>query len=192
MKKTIILIVVVVIVVILIKTFYIEFPISKEKTPNKDNNVAKSSYEISEERVTFKDFLGFPLPEIDDKYHGQVYFHWGIGSENAQRLWWLVAKLPKDVFYELAEKANFQKVPDLLEIWPEAFLCQHEGFAKKYWDVRNTVNNDTFYAEDPEYEAHMLLKYENGIMYFKKEEIYLTLKDENDNILHKKAKRKTE
>lgn len=190
MKKLIILIVIVVIVVILVKTFYIEGPISKEQPSNKDNDIAKSFYEISEERITLENFLGFPLPKIDDKYHGQVYFDWGIGTENARKLWWLVAKLSEDVFYKLVEQANFQKTLNLLEVWPDAFLCQHEDFADKYWDVKNAVNDGTFYGEDPEYEARMLLKYENGVMYFKKEEIYLTLKDENGTILHKKAKKR--
>ena len=193
MKKLIILIVIVVIIVILVKTFYIEFPSSKEQTSNKDNNAAKSWYEISEERFTFEKMLGVSLPEATTDKHGYVNFTATVGKE-AKKLFWVVATLPKEDFYALVGKLNLQRTSDLLKFWPDAFSCRVEKFAEKYWDVKNSVNDETYYGEDPEYRGQMVIKYEKGKIYFKKEVIYIEAgTNERGSTVYKRSKRiKTE
>jgi hypothetical protein len=189
MKKVIILIVVVVVVVILIKTLYIEFPSSKKQTSNEDNDVAKSWYEISEERFTLEKVLGVSLSETAINKHGYGTFIATVGKE-ANKIFWIVATLPKEDFHTLVGKLNLQKTPDLLKFWPDVFSCQEENFTKKYWDAKNSVNNETYYGEDPEYRAQTALKYENGKMYAKKEVIYIEAgTNERGSTVYKKSRR---
>jgi hypothetical protein len=56
--------------------------------------------------------------------------------------------------------------------------------------VTAEVDDNTFYGEDPVDEAIMLMKYENGKMYFKKEFTYITtVRTEDNELLYRKAKR---
>ena len=160
-KKIIVLIVVVVVIVVLLKALHIEFPSSKKQTANKDNDVVKSWYEISEERFTFENVLGVSLPETAINKHGYGTFIANVGKE-ANKIFWVVATLPKEDFYALVGKLNLQKKSDLLKFWPDAFSCQEENFTTKYWDAKSSVNNETYYREDVEYQTQMVLKYENG------------------------------
>lgn len=187
------LIVIVAIVIILIKMFYVKFPSSKEQTSAEDNDVVKSWYEISEERFTFEKMLGVSLPEATTDKHGYVNFTATVGKE-AKKLFWVVATLPKEDFYELVGKLNLQKTSDVLKFWPDAFSCRVEEFAEKYWDVKRSVNDETYYGEDNKYRGQMVIKYEKGKIYFKKEIIYVEAgTDEDGSTVYKRSKRsKTE
>ena len=191
MKKLIAMIVVIVIVVVLIKAFYTESSTPKEQISNKDDNVAKGWYEITEERVTFKDMLGVSLPDTVTDKHGYGDFTATVDKE-AKKSFWIVATLPKEVFYSIVFELNFQKISDLLHFWPDAFSCQIEEFAVKYWDVENSVNDETYYGEHPRYRTQMVIKYENGKMYFKKEIIYIEAgTDDDGSTVYKKIDRST-
>jgi hypothetical protein len=54
-----------------------------------------------------------------------------------------------------------------------------------FWDVTDLASEDTYYGEDTEDEARLVLKYENGKLYIKKEVMYIRGKDRH----WKKAKR---
>ena len=89
-----------------------------------------------------------------------------------------MAKLPKEDFDALVEQLDLFKKPDLLEIWPDAFDMARDDFDEKwgyngFWDVTYTASEDTYYGEDTEDEARMILKYENGKLYIKKEITYI-------------------
>ena len=103
---------------------------------------------------------------------------------------WAVAKLPREDFASLVEQLKSYKNPDLLEIWPDAFDMARDDVDEKwgyngFWDVTDSVNEDTYYREDTKDEARLLLKYENGSLYIKKEVVYIRGKDR----YWKKAKR---
>jgi len=94
---------------------------------------------------------------------------------------WAVAKLPKQDFASLIEQLRLFRKPDLLEIWPDAFDIPPDDVDEKwgyngFWDVTDSVSEDTYYREDTEEEARLLLKYENARLYIKKEITYVKVK----------------
>lgn len=189
MKKILIVIPAIVIVVILLKTFYTEVPNSQKKPSNNDKDVAKSWYEISEERFTFEQVLGASLPEATTDKHGYANFTATVGKE-AEKLFWIVVTLPKEDFYALVETLNLEETTDLLKFWPDVFSCRAEEFAEKYWDVKNSVNDETYYGENLEYRIQMVIKYENGKIYLKKQVIYVEAgTNERGSTVYKKSKR---
>jgi hypothetical protein len=103
---------------------------------------------------------------------------------------WAVAKLPKEDFDALVEQLSLFKRPDLLEIWPDAFDMERDDVNEEwgyngFWDVTDLASEDAYYGEDTEDEARLVLKYENGKLYIKKEVMYIRGKDRH----WKKAKR---
>ena len=181
--------VIVVIIIILVKAFYVGNPSSSEQMPDKDSNVAKSWYDMSEERFTFEDILGASLPKTAVDKHANATFVATVGKE-AKKIFWIVATLPKEDYHVLVKSLNFKRAPDLLKFWPEAFSCSEEELGEEYWDVKNSVNDETYYGENPEYKAQMVIKYERSKIYFKKEILYIEAgTDESGSTVYKKLKR---
>jgi len=105
-----------------------------------------------------------------------------LNGNKVEQTCWVVAKLPKEDFYDLVDQLKLTKRPDLLEVWPDAFECAKGPFTEElnqFWDIRKMINEDTYYGEVPEGGTQTVCKYEGGKVYIKK-----TTK-------HSKAKRST-
>ena len=122
--------------------------------------------------------IGTPLPNIATDIDVFSYRNFNFGNAKASFWIWAVAKLPKEDFDDLVEKLKLVERPDLLEVWPDAFDMAPYDFNEKwgyngFWDVTNTVDEDTYFGESAENESQMVFKYENGKLYIKKEITYL-------------------
>jgi hypothetical protein len=187
MKNLLILMVIVVVIVAIL----ILSGKSKEEDSNlnAEDDTPKSWLEIIEERYTYHQIIGAPLPETATQKKAQVHFNISIGKAFNTEYFFFVSTMPQNDFYALVEQLGLEVKPDLLEIWPEALDCSIKQFAEN-WTVTAEVDDNTFYGEDPVDEAIMLMKYENGKMYFKKEFTYITtVRTEDNELLYRKAKR---
>lgn len=120
--------------------------------------------------------IGTPLSKSTTEI--DIFSYGNFWADKASFWIWAVAKLPKEDFDALVEQLDLFKKPDLLEIWPDAFDMARDDFDEKwgyngFWDITYTASEDTYYGEDTEDEARMILKYENGKLYIKKEITYL-------------------
>jgi hypothetical protein len=186
MKKIIALIVAILVIWIVLKLIGVNFSLFWS-TDKKDES-GKTLTGFLQKRTTYEDIIGIPLPESATDIHGLIYMHEEryTGEENSS----IVAQLPKEDFYDLVEKLNLTKKPDLLKIWPEAFECRpgstfedEEHWFYKFWDVEKIVNEDTFYSEIPEEETYTAMKYEKGKFYFKKLTVFIKI-HEKDGTVH--------
>jgi len=163
-------------------------------------------------RVAIEDkIIGGPFLGNATDIHWDAWKHitWSPFKQTKREIiiqtFWVVAKLPTENFYKLVDGLRLNEEPDLLDLWPDSLTWQHGDMRPKekrqhyfyeHWDVSDTVNEDTYYAEIPEEQfqgeeniynksVRISAKYENGKMYFKKVITYISIDDEipdsNDN-----------
>jgi len=185
MKKLIALIVAVVVIWIVLKMIGVDF--SLFLSSDKKDGSGKTLTGFLQERTTYEDIIGVPFPKSATDIYSRIYMRLQryTGEENSS----VVARLPKEDFYDLVEKLGLIKKPDLLEIWPEAFECQpgspfeeKDHWFYEFWDVEKTANEDTFYNEIPEEETYTAMKYENGKLYFKKLTIFIKIHEKDGDV----------
>ena len=181
MKKLIALIVAVVIIWVVLKMIGVDFLLFRSS--DKKDDSGKTLTGFLQKPTTYKDMIGAPLPKTATDIHTHVSMRElrHIAVENN----WLVARLPKEDFYDLVERLKWNRNRGLLKSWPQAFDCQVDKF-KKFWDATNTINEDTYYMEKPEEEIYIAAKYKSGKLYFKKTRTYAITLDENGNISYEK------
>jgi hypothetical protein len=80
------------------------------------------------------------------------------------------------------------KEPDLLTIWSEAFDCEDKEL-KVFWNITKSVDENTYYGEDPQIESRIMLKYEQGKFYVKRC-IYYDEKLGTDHQIYLKVRRR--
>ncbi len=182
MKKLIALIIILLLVIVgLLKIAGVDF--SLLSSSDKKDSGRKTLTGFLQKPTTYEDMIGGSLPKAATDIHTHVSMRElrYIAVENN----WLVARLPKEDFYDLVERLKLNRNRDLLKSWPQAFDCQVDKF-KKFWDVTNTINEDTYYVEKPEEEIYIVAKYKSGKLYFKKTRTYAMTLDENGNISYEK------
>jgi len=193
MKKLVVIIVIVAVIFVILKIIGVNTSLSLRRSSHKRKGW-KSDYKVLMEDNTCEDIIGTSLPGTSSDIHTQAFFYMRSGEKYN----WVVASMPKEDFYDLVEELNLKQKPDILEVWPEAFglQCGHSdptGFSiYKFWDVRNTVNDNTYYWEAPEEQTRTAFKYENGKLYIRKITKYIGVRDEKGWMHHKKAERSSE
>jgi len=166
MRKLIAVIVIVLVIWGILKLIGIDTSVTLKSVTGKEKG-GKSLYEIWAEGNSYEDIIGVPLPEGATDAHASNHTEPYPGGKIVSKYSWVVAKLPKEDFYDLVDQLDLIKRPDLLEFWPEAFDCHQDEFIK-FWDVQNVPNEDTYFGEGPEKETYRVFKYENGKVYIKK------------------------
>ena len=169
MKKIIAGVVVVVVIWVGLKMIGVDLSVSL--SPNKD--------EVSEKKKLSPDnIIGLYMPDVSfPKSATDIH----CDQWNADRMsYWIVAKLPKQDFYDLVEQLELKQRSDLLEFWPDAFDLK-QGWMRKYWDLEKIANEDTYHGDHPEKEASIAIKYESGKIYLQTIVTYIVVQDENGN-----------
>jgi len=162
MKKLIALIVIVFVIWGLVKLLGGSFSLSSKPSSNEDE------VEVGFESI--EGIVGVPLPKTVTDIEGDQLTNLNTGEGT----YWVVAKLPKEDFYNLVKQLELVQKPDLLEFWPEALEREPSPFEddefNELWDVKNIVNEDTYFGEKRKEEetTYIVVKYENGKLYFKK------------------------
>lgn len=189
MKKLIALIVAVVVIWIVLRMVGLDF--SQFLSPEKKDADGKTLTGFLQERTTYEDMIGAPLPKSITDIKG--YINMNEKRYTAEENSSVVATLLKEDFYDLVDQLGLIKKPDLLEIWPEAFKCRpgspfedEDHWFDELWDVENAANDDTYYWENPEEEVYIAAKYENEKLYFKKLRIYIATLDKHGTIRYEK------
>ena len=113
-----------------------------------------------------KEVIGVNLPKSAQDVHSEILIDTTFTKFN-----WIVAKLPKGDFDKLTNQLELTKEPDLLTIWPEAFDYEREEL-KAFWNITKSVDENTYYGEDPRIESRIMLKYEAGTLYVKRSTHY--------------------
>ncbi len=121
MKKIISVVVAVVVIWVGLKMVGVDLSVSL--SPNKDE--ASEKKKLSPDNI-----IGVYMPNVSfPKNATDIH----CDQWNADRVsYWIVAKLPKQDFYDLVEQLELKQRPDLLEFWPDAFDLK-QGWMRKYW-----------------------------------------------------------
>jgi len=189
MKKIIGLIVAVAVIWVVLKIIGVDF--SQFLSSEKKDADGKTLTGFLQEGTTYEDIIGVPLPKSATDIHGYIFMRHEryTGEENSS----VVTTLPKEDFYDLVEQLGLIKKPDLLEIWQEAFgfrpgsaFEDEDHWFRKFWDVENTTNEDTFYSEIAEEQTYTAVKYENGKLYFKKLIICIKIHEKDGDVRFEK------
>ena len=168
MKKLIALIVAVVVIWVVLKMIGVDLSVSL--SPDK-NEASKKK------RLTPNYIIGEYMPSVLFP-ESATDIHMDIWSEVHNKSFWIVAKLPKEDFYNLVEQLKLTPKPDLLEFWPKALSLEQRRIVE-FWDITKQSNEDTYYGEHTEVEASAAAKYENGKIYFRTKVSYVITQDEN-------------
>ncbi|MBW8040214.1 MAG: hypothetical protein FVQ85_09470 [Planctomycetes bacterium] len=190
MKKLIVLLVVVVAILAVIKMIGVDVSLSPESSQGDKDKGIYNPYQVTQEGNRPKDIIGMPLPKTAVNGRGPAGYLFGPNTDEptTYKLNWLVVKIPREDFYTMVERLGLIKKPDLLEIWPEAFECEFDKF-DKFWDLKKSITEDTYFIEDLDEETYRVFKYENGNLYVKKSTTYLAFRSETNELLYKKAKK---
>jgi len=181
MKKIIAVVAAVVVIWVGLKMIGVDLSVSL--SPNKDDVGEKKKFTPDYIIGEYMPGVSFPESAIDIHIDG-----W---SEVHNRSYWIVAKLPKEDFYNLVEQLKLTKKPDLLEFWPKALSLEQRRIVE-FWDVTNQDTEDTYYGEDPEVEASAAAKYENGKIYFRTKVSYVIVQDENGQYRYAGRKKRSQ
>ncbi len=182
MKKLIALIVVVVVIWGGLKMIGVDTFVSLKSDSSKDDNTPKYAYELVS-NVTYEDIMQCRFPKSASNSHGNVQFHDGLWEGT------VVADLPAYDLPKITEELNLVLTSNILKIWPKAFDCKEGSFKDKFWNVSSENNNNTYYFEHPAELTRIVLKYENGKIYFKRETKYSMMPGEGGTTLHKKIEK---
>ena len=150
----------------------------------KDDNTPKAAMYLTS-NVTCEDIIQSEFPKLANNFYREVGFFNGIW------IGMVVANLPEEDLLIFTEKLNLILTPNLLEIWPEALDCKEEkfeNFRRNFWDLTSN-SNDLYYFEYPDEFTRIMLKYENGKIYFKRETEYSTIIGQDGTLLHQKVKK---
>ena len=183
MKKLIALIVVVVIIMVLLKIMCGRVSPNSNSKENIESNEWKVVNTVLLRGNSQKEVIGADLPKSAQDIHSGIVF----GTSRAKSTW-IVAKLPKEDFDDFTNQLELTKEPDLLTIWPEVFDCEKKEL-KEFWNITKSVDENTYYSEDPQIESRIMLKYEEGKLYIKRS-IYYDGKLGPDNLTYLKVRRR--
>ena len=167
MKKLIALIVVVAIIMILLKIMGGRVYLSSDSKENIESNEWKVVNTVLLRGNSYKEMIGANLPKSAQDVHSGVVVD--INTKIKSGL--MVAKISKEDFDKLTNQLELTKEPDLLTIWPEVFDCEKKEL-KEFWNIKKSVDENTYYGEDPQIESRIMLKYEEGKLYVKRSIYY--------------------
>lgn len=160
MKKLIALIIAVVVIVILIKTFYIETPISK------NSGKTEVRTEVDEYIAKFKEGILFPKDAEKILLRpASQNFSVENGVNVCEENVYISAQITKDEFFSFINQLGLEESPDLFEFWPNVFF--HKYLTNNAWDVTKTPNKYTYYGANPIAQIEMAARYENDKVFIR-------------------------
>lgn len=184
MKKLIALIVVVAIIMVLLKIMGGKVSPNSDSKDNIESNEWKVVNTVLLRGNRHKDVIGADLPKSAQDIHSGIV----VDTSTRVKSIWVVAKLPKNDFDTLTNQLELTKEPDLLTIWSEVFDCEKKEL-KEFWNITKSVDENTYYGEDPQIESRIMLKYEEGKLYIKRS-IYYDGKIGSDSLIYLKVRRR--
>jgi len=187
MKKLIALIVVVAIIMLLLKIMGGRVYLSSDSKENMQSDEWKVVNTVLLQGNQHKDVIGADLPKSVQDVHYEIFSAHDVHATYT-KFNLIVAKLPKEDFDKLTNQLELTKEPDLLTIWPEAFNCEQEEL-KAFWTITKSVDENTYYCEEPQIESRIMLKYEEGTLYVKRA-TYYDRKIGPDDLVYLKVRRR--